>query len=390
MSNGYSRRAFLASAAASTPLAFSSLKLFASPLVANPDFKYAFDPKAQKLKTAFIGVGGRGTSLLKEMLSAGQVEIVAISDLIPERLAAAQALCVGMTPKAYPKYEELLADSGVEAVVIATPVDEHKHMAIEAMAANKHIYCEKPLGIDAQQAEAMFAKAKDYPKVFQIGFQWVYNPQFRMAVEAIHEGLIGEPKYIHAIRHGGDLPRQKGKHWLFDRSRSGDIIVEQAVHEMNIMCWGMKGHPTKAMGMGGTNVYVNEPDGRTIMDHYSLSYEFPGAHVSYSHLYYAGGLGASHIHFYGSKGAVSVMDGKIYLPEGQKAPAREVKLTQNDTYNALVSFVEDVRNGRKPDASAEKGLLATKMGALGRAALYENRPVTWEDLDHPERFTVKL
>lgn len=390
MDQGFSRRRFLTTAAAATPLAFSSLKLFASPLVANPDFKFTFDPKAQKLKTGFIGVGGRGTGLLREMLSAGQVEIVAISDLIPERADNAKKLCEGMSPKLYPNYQDLLASSDVEAVVIATPVDEHKVMALDAIKANKHIYCEKPLGIDAQEAETMYAAAKDYAKVFQVGFQWVYNPQFRSAVEAIHEGVIGEPRYIHAIRHGGDLPRFKGKHWLFDRKRSGDIIVEQAVHELNIMCWGLKAAPTRAAGMGGTNVYVNEPEGRSIMDHYSLSFEFPAAHVSYSHLYYAGGLGSSHIHFYGSKGAVSVMDGKVYLPEGQKVQPREVKLTQNDTYNALVSFVEDVRNGRKADASAEKGLIATKMGALGRAAIYENRPVTWEELNHPEKFTVKL
>ncbi len=381
MTESLSRRNFLgAMGAASIPMLWNPAALKAAPLVADPQFKFAFDPNARKVKTGIIGVGGRGTSLLREVLKAGQAEMVAICDIDPEALARATALCAGMSPKGYDDYKNLLADKNVEAVIIATPVDLHCDMAVHACEADKHIYCEKPLGLNAKEAEKVYAATQKLNKTFQVGFQWIYNSNFRAAIEAVHAGLIGDVKFIHAQRHGGDLPHKKS--WLFEADRSGDIIVEQAVHEMNIFCWGLKSQPVRACGLGGTNVYVNVPPGRTIMDHYSMTYEFPGpVHLSYSHLYYAHPqLAKTHIWFFGTKGAVDVMGGEIYLNEGEAPAPREMKLTGEDTYNALVSFMNDVRSGGKPDASAERGLLATKMAVLGRNAIREEKVVYWDKL----------
>ncbi|MBI1785233.1 Gfo/Idh/MocA family oxidoreductase, partial [Candidatus Sumerlaeota bacterium] len=253
-------------------------------------------------------------------------------------------------------------------------------MAVAACAADKNIYCEKPFGLCAKDADAIYKAASNLKKAFQVGFQWVYNQNFRAAIEAVHAGLIGDVRFIHAQRHGGDLPHKKS--WLFDRDRSGDIIVEQAVHEMNIICWGLKSHPERACGLGGTNVYINDPPGRKIMDHYSVTYEFPGpVRVSYSHLYYAHpALAKTHIWFFGTKGAVDVMEGQIYLNEGQAPAPKAMNLTGEDTYNALVSFFNDVRTGGKPAASAEKGLIATKMSVLGRTAIQKEKVVSWKQI----------
>lgn len=393
MKDALSRRNFLGAAAGATlPMMLTTAGLRAAPLLSGPAPAYSPDASLQKVKVGFIGVGGRGNALLGDVLKSQQAELVAICDIRPEAVEMAKLRCVGMSPKGYANYLDLLADDAVEAVVIATPVDLHRDMAIAAVNADKHVYCEKPLGVNAAEAEAVHAAASRSPRVFQVGFQWVYNRNFRAAVEAIHDNAIGGVRFVNFARHGGDLPRDKGKDWLFQRRRSGDIIVEQAVHEMNILCWMLKNAPTRATGFGGTNLYINEPAGRTIMDHYSLSYEFPGpVHANYSHLYYAGAKGTMFIHAFGSEGVVDVMGGQIFLPDGATTPEpRESSLTDEDTFNGFLAFFDKIRNGGKAEASSLKGLLATRMAILGRTAIYEGRPVTWGELDDPKTYTVAL
>lgn len=379
-----SRRNFMtAAAAAAVPMLWNPAGVRAAALVSDPAFEFAFDPNAKKVRLAWIGLGGRGSALLRELTKAGQSELVLLSDIDEAARGRAKEI-TGAEPEFVADYREVLKRDDYDAVVIATPVDLHCEMAVAACEAGKNIYCEKPLGLNAKEAERIFEAAEENEKkngkIFQVGFQWVYNASFRAAIDAVHEGVIGDVRFVHAQRHGGDLP--KGKSWLFERERSGDIIVEQAVHEMNIFCWGLKSAPTRACGLGGTNVYVNDPPGRTIMDHYSLTYEFPGpVRVSYSHLYYAQApLAQTHIWFYGTKGAVDVMGGQIYMADGSTPPAREMKLTKEDTYNALVAFINSVRTGSHPDADAAKGLVATNMGVLGRTAIYKERVVNYDDI----------
>ncbi len=376
------RRKFLATAAsaASIPLLWNPARLHAAPLVADPEFQFALPTGFRPVRVGMIGVGGRGTALLNEILKSKRAEVVGICDIDPEAIKRATARCEGMNPKGHASYHDLLSRTDVEAVVIATPVDLHCVMAVDTCAANKHVYCEKPMGLSAKEADRIQNAAKKSDKVFQVGFQWVYNANFRSAIEAVHDGVIGDVKFIHAQRHGGDLPHKKS--WLFEAKRSGDIIVEQAVHEMNIFCWGLKSHPEKANGLGGNNFYVNVPEGRTIMDNYSLSMEFPGpCTLSYSHLYYAQDpISKTHIWFYGTKGAVDVMEGMIYMADKSVPAPRTMKLTKEDTYNAIVAFFEKVRSGGQADAGIEKGVIATKTSVLGRTAIYNQKTVKWNQI----------
>ena len=385
MTKSISRRQFIGSAAgaAAAPLAMNLGNLSAAPLVADPDF--SFDPRKpdSPVRVGIIGVGGRGSSLLGEVLKTKQAEVVAICDIRPDQVSKAQARCRPMQPKGHEDYRDLLAQENLDAIVLATPVYLHMEMALDILASGRHLYCEKPLGLDASQAERVYQAAKRSEKVFQVGFQWHYNANFKAAVDAVHEGLIGDVRFIHAQRHtSGDLPRG-WEGWYMDRERSGDIIVEQAIHEMNVFCWAMKAHPIKAWGSGGINYYVENPPGRTVMDHYSLTLEFPNdCRLSYSHMFYATPpLARSHIHIFGTKGAVDVMGGKIYLrDESATPPAREMKLTSADTYNALYSFLDKVVNGGQVDAGPQGALWATKTSVLGRTAIYKETPVRWEDI----------
>lgn len=382
MSESKSRREFLTGAAgiAALPVFFETQRLFAAPLVADPQFKYDLKRADKPVRVGFIGVGGRGTTLLKALLETQRAEVVAICDLRPEAIKAATELCKGMSPRGYENYHELLDQKDIDAVFIATPVDLHCQMATETLHTGKfHLYCEKPLGLNAHEAEKVHKAASKCDKAFQVGFQWVYNSNFRSAVEAVHQGVIGDVCFVRAQRHGsGDLPLgQKG--WLMDRKRSGDIIVEQAVHEMNIFCWALQGHPVRAMGLGGINYYKDQPKGRTVMDHYSLTLEFPKeVLISYSHMFYAPKpLDGMYIYIFGTKGAVDMMGGNIYLTDKNTPAPRNMNLTGDDTFNAIYSFLGKVKDGGKPDADADKALAATKTAVLGRTAIYKRKPATW-------------
>ncbi len=377
-----SRRRFLESAlgAASAAGLALPLKLAAAPLVADPDHRPTLERPERPLRLGIIGIGGRGSGLLRTFLQTRQVEVVALCDIDSEAIQRGQAIAQGMTPKVYEDYRELLADGAVEAVITATPVDLHHEMGIRTVRAGKHNYFEKPMGLSAREAEELYQAAAKADVVFQVGFQWVYNAAFRAAIEAVHEGLIGDVRFVHAQRHGaGDLPH---KPWLMDRRRSGDIIVEQAVHEMNVFCWGLKGHPERAAGFGGINCLIDSPPGRSVMDHYALTMEFPNeTRVCYSHMFYATApLDGMHIYFFGTRGAVDVMKGEIYLKSAPPPAPRPMRLSGDDTFNAALDFIEKVRRRQPPEADALKGLLATKAAVLGRTALYKGKPVLWKHI----------
>src|SRR3989442_14719532 len=116
MTDSFTRRNFLsvAAGAASIPFLLNAMELKAADLVGDPDFQFTFDDKAKRVRMGIIGVGGRGTALMIEVLKSKQAEFVAICDIDPEALKRATARCEGMSPKGYEKYQDLLADKNVE------------------------------------------------------------------------------------------------------------------------------------------------------------------------------------------------------------------------------------------------------------------------------------
>lgn len=337
------------------------------------------------IRVAFIGVGNRGSYLEKHMLDVPGIQIASICDINPDTLAAAVAAAEkgGHRPKSYSEFRKLL-DEGkdVDAVVIATPVNLHKEMAIAALEAGKNVYCEKPMGLTPAECNQIYAAAKSAKGIFQAGFQLRHDPARAAAMQFVHSGGLGKVVYMHGTRHTGDLPRQTA--WYFNRAISGDNIVEQACHIIDLFTWAAGKPPLRAYGSGGINVFKDVPPGRTTMDNYSVIYEFPDdVRANFSHIYFdPPGFSGIHERVFGANGAIELATA-TWIERDRKGEKRlEVPNAGKDsTYLSLEAFIDNARNRRRPLNDAESARRSTLVAMMGRQSIYEKRIVSWDEVN---------
>lgn len=335
------------------------------------------------VRVAFIGVGNRGSYLLKHMLTVPGITVVAICDLDPDRLKAAidAATAAGSHPEAYTEYRKLLDRKDVDAVVIATPVDLHKEMAIAALEVGKHVYCEKPMAVDVEQCRMVTTAAASAKGVFQQGFQLRHEPNRAASMKFVHEGGLGKVVFMQSYRHTSDLPRNTA--WYFDRTRSGDNIVEQACHIIDLMVWAAGTHPLRAFGSGGVSVYKNLPPGRTTMDNYMVIFEFPDdVRFEFSHIFFdPPGFSGIKERVFGSKGAVDLATATWTELDKNGAQKLDVPDKEKDsTYLSLAAFIDNAKGRKTPLNNAESSRISTMTAMLGRKSIYERRVVEWSEL----------
>ena len=369
-----SRRSFL-TASLAAPLAV--------PLAAPALLRAQDGPK--RLKVAFIGVGNRGGYLLSQILKLQDVEIVAICDLLPEKRqqAVAAARATGHSPADYEDFRQMLAEhKEIEAVVAAVPVDTHLRVALGVLEAGKHIYSEKPMGLTPEECTTTSKAAQSAKGIYQIGFQLRHDPARAAAMAFIKSGGIGKVLYCQGYRHTSDLPYDEP--WLFDKKRSGDIIVEQACHILDLMTWAIGKPPLRAMGSGGINLFKDMPPGRTVMDNYSVIYEYPDdVRLNFSQIYFdPSGFSGVKERVYGSLGAIDLTKAQYGLLRA-KGPLTQLdipNLGQSADLLSLKAFVTNARGGMKPLNDVESGRLSTLVAILGRKAIEERRIVSWDEV----------
>ncbi|HUS07875.1 MAG TPA: Gfo/Idh/MocA family oxidoreductase, partial [Bryobacteraceae bacterium] len=265
-------------------------------------------PAKAEVRTAMIGVGNRGGYVLKEVLQQPGVKVVALCDLKPDRLDTAATSAARDKPDTFKDYRKLLERKDIDAVFIDTPCDMHVEMAMAAMAAGKHIYCEKPVGITPESIARLLQAAHGYKRVFCVGQQMRSFKAIQDSVKKLREGIAGDIIMVKAQRHASwDLNHTgSSAEWFFNAKRSGDVIVEMAVHNLDLCNWAIGSRPERAAGFGGTLLWKNDPPGRTNMDGYTLSYEYPnGVKMSFTQTFFhPAGLpaGGQFTNIFGTKG----------------------------------------------------------------------------------------
>ena len=259
-------------------------------------------------------------------------------------------------------------------------------MAIAALEAGKNVYCEKPLALTPEDNRAIVEAAKKAKGILQVGFQRRYSPQTQEMIRRIRAGVIGKPLFIRGQYYTTkDLPHSQA--WKFDRDKFGDMLVEQAIHQFDLYNWILDSHPVKACGMGSANLLRNDPPGRTIMDHYSITYEYAnGAHVSFSHCYYAVGKLATPTDIvFGEKGAIAYDQAGIEFLDRETNAVTDKLSVKGDylaaTLAAVTAFVDNVRNHRHPVTDAELGRLAALTVILGERSMLQGRSVEWKEVN---------
>jgi myo-inositol 2-dehydrogenase / D-chiro-inositol 1-dehydrogenase len=339
------------------------------------------------IRTAIIGAGNRCGYLLEGVLEQPNASVTAVCDNKPDRLDKAATTAAKQNPKTHRDWREVIDNKEIEAVVIATPPHLHAEMAVAALRAGKHVYCEKPIGVNAAQVRQVVRAAKAAKSVFVTGQQLRSVQMLREAVQKIHEGIIGEVLWVKAQRHARlDLAHDStSADWYFDVTKSGGYLIEQSVHNLDLCNWVINAQPARASGFGGTQLYRNEPTGRTIYDSATLSYEYAnGVKLAFTQNVFHPRtlpLGGQYIHVYGSKGAVDLMGASMLHPAGADAQATVLAEKRAEPPHAhITAFYDTITKGTPSPAGITIGATAALTAILGHEAMVRKAVVEWRDL----------
>ncbi|QDV32483.1 Gfo/Idh/MocA family protein [Tautonia plasticadhaerens] len=240
------------------------------------------------VRLGLIGLGNRGTALLRAALDLPEAEIVAVADVEERHRRRACGIAEkarGRRPDEYADPSDLLVREDVEAVLVALPNVHHLSWNCLALASGKHLYAEKPLCLTLEECDLLIAEADRRPdQVVHVGFQRRSNPRFREGVELIRSGELGSILEARSSWTSSNGPVDGHLGWLGKREQSGDWMMEQGVHVWDWLHWIAGGPPARACGYGRRDVFADLRPGRDVTDHYTVTLEWPdGFHASFVH-----------------------------------------------------------------------------------------------------------
>ncbi len=378
--NGISRRAFLG-----TGTALAAGTALHGPALAHAAQEPPAAPVPGAIPTGVIGTGGRGTTVMRGVLAHGKV--AAVCDTNAERMQKAAELAARDTPDTFADYRRLLDRKDIEAVVIATPPYLHADMAVAALQAGKHVYCEKPVAITPASVQQVVKAARASDRVFVSGQQLRSYRRLSAAVEQIRAGAIGDVLMVKAQRHAeSDLSHTgTSAEWFFDVEKSGGYLIEMSVHNLDLCNWAIGATPVRAAGFGGILLYKDDPPGRSIMDGYTLSYDYPsGVKLYFTQMvFHPKGLpgGGQFVHVYGQKGACDLMgDTSVYALDGKTPPRQLAEKVDEAPHAHVLAFYECIR-GRGPNpADVTVGATTALTAIMGHQAITGSKVVEWADI----------
>ncbi|MGB9030917.1 MAG: Gfo/Idh/MocA family oxidoreductase [Acidobacteriaceae bacterium] len=384
------------------------------------------------VRLGLLGCGSRGTSVATSFAKNTPARVVALADLFPDQLAAGKAhfdtvngalgvpgIDAGLMFRGHRAFEELAASSAIDAVQISTPPWFHVPHLEAVIAAGKHAYCEKPMGVDVAQAKQALeiGKRAEGKVSLDVGFQVRSAPPIAEVVRRIHAGDLGKLVSIeahynapNAVSHSGtgwSADEFRLRNWLWDRVLSGDILVEQNIHVIDLCNWIIGSHPVKATATGGRNAITHQGD---TWDNYQVIYTYPGdVHVSFSSTQWgANGFFDVTERVFGEKGiAEAPYSGPVRIigenawawSEGAAAGGSGAGFAANGAFSDNLefadrekdrAFIESITSGKFHN-QAEAGVETALSTMLGRMAGQRGHEVTWEEqLRHGERYEMNI
>jgi len=333
------------------------------------------------LTLGLIGSGNRGMYVSGLFAKNEFLKVTAVCDIYDDRIKVAQERYSGA--KAYKNYKELLA-SDVDAVLIATPAFLHPEHFEAAVDAKKHIFLEKPAAVDAAGCQRVLRAAKraDKTKRISVDFQQRYGKDYRKAYEVVKSGELGEIKMVRAawigggpaIKSGHAASEEKIRNWFFYRELSGDILIEQDCHNIDVVNWFMGKHPVKVSGYGSQQIRKYGD----IYDNLACTFQFDDGRIfSYSaNQFRAPGFSDVSETFMCEKGAVNVHRRGYTIWREKGAP--ETAETKYDiTMDAVTEFIEGARTGKLENA-AFHAAESTLTAVMALEACVKGREMTWD------------
>ena len=416
------RRQFIGTAAAASGL-----------LLLKPKTAFGYEANSA-VRLGLLGCGGRGTSVATSFANNTAARIVALADLFPDQLEKGKAYFDKLNSslgyagpdsnlmfRGHKAYEEMASSKGVDAVQISTPPWFHVQHLDAVVSAGKHAYCEKPVGVDISQANHALeiGKRAEGRLSLDVGFQLRSAPPYVELVRRIHDGALGKivsidahynaPASKYPERPNTSPDELRLRDWLWDRQLSGDILVEQDIHVIDICNWMLKGHPTKAFATGGRNVINHSGD---TWDNYQVVFTYPdNVRVNLSTTQFGavdwfdvservfGSLGLSESPY---SGPVRIVGQNAWTWAGDAPPTEGTQpaaFASNGAFSDNLAhadqekdrgFIQSIVSGQFHNQAAI-GVESARSAMLGRMAGRLGREVTWEELlAHDEVYKVNI
>ena len=356
----------------------------------------------ETLNIGVIGTGDRGSGLIPFINQIENFQIIACCDSLPFRLDNA----LGKTEikaEGYRDYRKLLDNADIDAVLIATPFNTHSKIAMDALDAGKHVYCEKTMAKGLFGIQNLINTAKNNQKTFQTGQQYHSSRLYAHVVDLIKNGKIGKITAIDCQwNRNGNWRRpvpspelEKAINWRMYREFSGGLVAELCSHQLDFTNWVLGEVPEKVMGVGGIDYWK---DGRETYDNIHLLYSYPnGVKATFTCLT-SNALDDYKIKVMGDKGTIILDYVKAWFyPEGSyKKELGEVDGVSGATVNweqgkgipievnhsdpskqALMDFKESVLNDTEPLSNLVSGAKTAACVQMGLDAMHEEKIVFW-------------
>jgi predicted dehydrogenase len=258
-----------------------------------------------------------------------------------------------------------------------------------AIEAGKHVFMEKPAAVDVPGVRMVMEAGKLAEKKglgIAAGTQRRHEKSYRETIKRIHGGAIGDIIYAKCYWNGGQIwviDREPGwkdiewqlRNWNYFTWLSGDHIVEQHVHNLDIMNWVIGSHPIQAVsGLGGRQVRTGERHGH-IFDHFAVEFEYPNGITMFSQCRQINGCQNKVMeHIVGTKGTSNCRN-QIDPKSGERW--RFMEEQPSPYQQEHVNLIESIKNGN-PINEAQAVAESTMTGIIGREAVYSGQPITWE------------
>ena len=386
------RREFIRSSAAAA---------IAAPFILTSSVRGQGSP-GETLRIGLIGCGGRGSGAAAQAMAADRnVALVAVGDAFPDQLKRALPGLKKANPDKFrvepdrcfaglDAYKKVI-ESGVDIVILATPPGFRPMHIRAAIDAGKHVFAEKPLAVDATGVRMVLAAAEEAKKKnlsLVSGFCWRSHYPKRATFRKVLDGAVGEIQTVYntyntgpvkdpAVRNPDWSPMEtQVRNWYQFTWLSGDHIVEQAVHSLDMMSWAMGDKPpARIVGHGGRQVRSTLGN---IYDHFAVVYEYengakgfhfsrqiPGCSNDYA-VSIAGTKGRCLVDC--SRGIHRITGAESWNYEGVK---NEMYQTEHDEMFAAIRAGKPMNQGSWMAQS-------TMLAIAGRMAAYTGQTITWE------------
>ncbi len=363
----------------------------------------SFAMNSETLKVGLIGAGGRGTGAAAQALTADKnVVLTHLTDIFEDRVDQSisnlkkefgDRVQVDKST-AFVGYDgaQKIMESDVDVVILTTPPNYRPKQLEMAIEAGKHVFCEKPMAVDAPGVRRVIEaakKAKEKNLSLMSGFCWRYHLPKRETFQRVLDGSIGNILTVYNTYNTGALwlrdvqpewpdMKKKMRNWLYYNYLSGDHIVEQAIHCIDMMSWALGDKkPVSATGTGGRQSRI-EPEYGNIFDHFAITYEYEkgvkGYHFSRQQKDCSNSYG---VEVMGDKGrcVIDCIRDKhtIYGAEEWRYQGKDNDMYQQEHDELFAA----IRSG-KPVNDGEQMAQSTMLGIMARMVAYTGQTITYE------------